>query len=50
MSHPVSAFFNVPHGVANAIVLPTIIEYNALADNGEYYKIYNYREMLVKVS
>ena len=42
MSHPVSAFFNVPHGVANAILLPTIVEYNGLADNGKYAKIYNY--------
>ena len=42
MSHPVSAFFNVPHGVANAILLPTIVEYNALADCGKYLKIYNY--------
>ena len=42
MSHPVSAFFNVPHGVANAILLPIIVEYNALADTGKYYKIYIY--------
>lgn len=42
MSHPVSAFFNVPHGVANAILLPTVVEYNSLADNGKYLKIYNY--------
>ena len=42
MSHPVSCFFNVAHGVANAILLPTIVEYNALADNGRYKKIYNY--------
>ena len=42
MSHPVSAFFDVPHGVANAILLPTIVEYNALADHGKYLKIYNY--------
>lgn len=42
MSHPVSAFFDVPHGVANAILLPTIVEYNALADQGKYWKIYNY--------
>ena len=42
MSHPVSAFFNVPHGVANAILLPTIVDYNALADTGKYLKIYNY--------
>ena len=42
MSHPVSAYFNVPHGVANAVLLPTVMEYNALADNGKYLKIYNY--------
>lgn len=42
MSHPVSAYFGVPHGVANAILLPTIVEYNALADCGKYRKIYNY--------
>lgn len=42
MSHPVSAYFNVPHGVANAVLLPVIAEYNALADHGRYRKIYNY--------
>jgi alcohol dehydrogenase len=42
MSHPVSAFFNVPHGVANAVLFPAVAEYNAIADNGKYRKIYNY--------
>ncbi|MGN0424838.1 MAG: iron-containing alcohol dehydrogenase [Acetatifactor sp.] len=42
MSHPVSAYFNVPHGVANAILLPVIVEYNGLADQGKYRKIYDY--------
>lgn len=42
MSHPVSAYFGVAHGVANAILLPVIVEYNALADHGRYEKIYNY--------
>lgn len=42
MSHPVSAFFNVPHGVANAILLPAVVDYNSLADDGKYYKLYNY--------
>ncbi len=42
MSHPVSAYFDVPHGVANAILLPTIVEYNALADCGKYLKLFNY--------
>lgn len=41
MSHPVSAFFDVPHGVANAVLLPVIAEYNALADHGKYLTIYN---------
>lgn len=42
MAHPLGGYFNVPHGIANAILLPAVIEYNALADNGKYEKIYNY--------
>lgn len=42
MSHPVSAVYHVPHGVANAILLPYILEYNRLADHGRYEKIYHY--------
>ncbi|MBQ6967852.1 MAG: iron-containing alcohol dehydrogenase [Lachnospiraceae bacterium] len=42
MSHPVSAYHNVPHGVANAIILPTVARFNAIVDNGKYIKIYNY--------
>lgn len=42
MSHPVSAYFHVAHGVANSILLPTILEYNALADDGRYEVMYNY--------
>ena len=42
MSHPVSAYFHVPHGVANAVILPTVVEYNALADNGRYAKMFKY--------
>jgi alcohol dehydrogenase len=42
MSHPVSAFFNVPHGVANAVLFPVVAAYNAIADSGKYRKIYNY--------
>lgn len=40
MSHPVSAFFGVAHGVANSILLPTVLRYNALADTGRYQSIY----------
>ena len=42
MSHPVSGFFHVAHGVANSVLMPTVIEFNALADHGRYEKIYNY--------
>ena len=42
MSHPVSAYFHVAHGVANSILLPTVLEYNALADDGRYEVMYNY--------
>ncbi len=31
MSHPVGGHFNVPHGVANAIILPVVMDYNASA-------------------
>lgn len=41
MSHPVSGFFHVAHGVANSVLLPTVMEYNALADHGRYEIIYN---------
>ena len=42
MSHPVSAYYNVPHGVANSILLPVVTEFNMLTDQGKYHKIYNY--------
>jgi len=41
MAHPLGGYFDVPHGVANAILLPTVLEYNALADTGRYQKIYD---------
>ncbi|MBT1166478.1 iron-containing alcohol dehydrogenase [Bifidobacterium simiarum] len=36
MSHPISAFFHVAHGEANGLLLPSILEFNALADKGQY--------------
>lgn len=30
MAHPLSAFFNFPHGFANAVCLPTVLEYNKI--------------------
>ncbi len=32
MSHPVSGFYNVPHGVANAILLPYVMEFNLIGN------------------
>ena len=29
MAHPLGAFYNIPHGVANALLLPLILEFNA---------------------
>ena len=40
MSHPVSAYFDVPHGLANAILLPTVVEYNEECSPEKYYDIY----------
>lgn len=37
MAHPLGALYDTPHGVANAIILPTVMEYNA-AESGEKYK------------
>lgn len=37
MAHPLGAVYDTPHGVANAIILPTVMEYNA-ASTGEKYR------------
>lgn len=29
MAHPLSAFYDIPHGIANAMILPYIVEFNA---------------------
>lgn len=29
MAHPLSAFYDIPHGVANALILPYVLEFNA---------------------
>ena len=29
MAHPLGAFYDTPHGIANAIILPHIMKYNA---------------------
>lgn len=39
MAHPLGAVYDTPHGVANAILLPTIMEYNAPATGEKYREI-----------
>lgn len=39
MAHPLGAIFDVPHGVANALLLPVIMEYNAPAALDKYVQI-----------
>lgn len=36
MAHPLGALYDTPHGVANAIILPTVMEYNAPATGEKY--------------
>ncbi len=36
MAHPLGALYDTPHGVANAIILPTVMEYNADCTGDKY--------------
>ncbi|EGN2330636.1 lactaldehyde reductase [Escherichia coli] len=36
MSHPLGAIYDTPHGIANAIILPTVMEFNAEAAGEKY--------------
>jgi len=39
MAHPLGAFYDTPHGVANALLLPYVMEYNASATGEKYREI-----------
>ena len=39
MAHPLGALYDTPHGVANAIILPTGMEYNAPVSGEKYREI-----------
>lgn len=39
MAHPLGSLFDVPHGVANALLLPTIMEFNAPVCLDKYVEI-----------
>jgi len=36
MAHPLGAWYDTPHGVANAVLLPYVMEYNASATGTKY--------------
>ena len=36
LAHPLGALYDTPHGIANAIILPTVMEYNAEATGEKY--------------
>ncbi len=39
MAHPLGAFYDTPHGVANAVLLPYVMEFNADATGEKYREI-----------
>ncbi len=41
LSHPLTGYYGIPHGMANAMLFPTTMNFNAIADKGKYKKIYN---------
>lgn len=41
MAHPLGAVYNTPHGVANAILLPFVMEYNSNSSGDKYKEIAN---------
>ncbi len=38
MAHPLGAFYDTPHGIANAVLLPYVMEYNAKSPAAPKYK------------
>lgn len=39
MAHPLGGVFNIPHGVANAIVLPVVMEFNLIGNPEKFVKV-----------
>ncbi|WP_109058786.1 lactaldehyde reductase [Aggregatibacter aphrophilus] len=39
MAHPLSAYYDTPHGIANAILLPYVLEFNAPATGEKFREI-----------
>ena len=53
MAHPMGSLHNIPHGVANALLLPTIMEFNAPVCREKYVEIAKamgaYKEGMTKI-
>ena len=53
MAHPMGSLHNIPHGVANALLLPTIMEFNAPVCRDKYVEIAKamgaYEECMTKI-
>lgn len=47
MAHPLGAYYDIPHGIANALLLPVVMQYNAESSIDKYVDIA--RAMGVKV-
>lgn len=39
MAHPLGGYFDVPHGIANAVLLPYIMDYNRIANPEKFSRI-----------
>jgi alcohol dehydrogenase class IV len=39
MAHPLGGIFHIPHGMANAVLLPYVIKYNALATPHKFVRV-----------
>ncbi|AOW11370.1 lactaldehyde reductase [Flavobacterium gilvum] len=39
MAHPLGAYYDIPHGVANALLLPIVMEFNTKSSIGKYAEI-----------
>ena len=39
MAHPLSAYYDTPHGIANAVLLPYVLEFNAPATGEKFREI-----------
>jgi alcohol dehydrogenase len=40
MAYPLGAFFNIPHGLANAVLLPGVLDFNRTANPARFARMY----------